>query len=187
MKSRFIIFCSIINSLFAVSHLLPPHFEFFRQEMLFRSIARSIHGCIEFLSYSFLLISGNLSPLNIFFVISILGFFGLFTLQSLWKSGLEGREIVVFVLLFNSVFGIASVYAGELLVGSSTLYTCDLSTSELRKVISYPELGWDPGYHYFLAGSNDSGDSWIQISHTHLDKPVEQPCDSIEFIFGELP
>jgi hypothetical protein len=187
VKNRFIILFSILNSLLAASHLLPAHFEFFQQEMIFRSLARCVHGSIEFLSYSLLLLSGNLSSLGMFLVISILGFLGFLILQALWKEGIEGREIVLLLLLFNSAFGGVSIYAGEILVGSSTLYHCDLGTSELRQVISYPELGWYPGYHYFLLGPDASGESWIQISYTTLDRAVKQPCENIDSIFGELP
>jgi len=122
-----------------------------------------------------------------FLVISILGFLGLLILQALWKEGVDGREIVLVLLLFNSAFGGVSVFAGEILVESSTLYHCELGSSEWRQVISFPELGWDPGYHYFLIGPDVSGEGWTQISYTTRDRAVEQPCENIESIFGELP
>jgi len=187
MKNRFIICGSIINSLFAISHLLPPHFEFFEQEMIFRSLARSFHGVIEFLSFSFLIISGNLTSLNQFLLISILGFLSLIVIRLIWNSGLEGKEIVVLIILFNFAFGIGSVYAGNLLVEQHASYICDQDNLKLYKVLVYSEKGWEPGYHYFLAESNDLGESWFQIGLNHLDNKVENPCDRIEFIFGALP
>jgi hypothetical protein len=186
MKNRFIICGSVINSLLAISHLLPPHFEFFEQEMIFRSLARSFHGVIEFLSFSFLIISGNLTSLSQFLLISILGFLGLAVIKLVWNSGLEGKEIVFFLILFNFAFGMGSVYAGNLLVEKHASYICDQDNLNLYKVLVYSEKGWYPGYHYFLAESNDLGESWIQISLNHLDSEVENPCDSIEPIFGAL-
>lgn len=187
MKNHFIVYSSIINSVFAISHLLPPHFDFFEQEMIFRSLARSFHGVIEFLSFSLLITSGNLTSLSQFLMISILGFLGLLVIQRVWNSGLEGKEMIVLLVLFNFSFGIGSVYAGNLLVEQQTSTICGRDNLNLYKVLVYSEMGWDPGYHYFLAKSNDTGESWHQIALNHLDNEVENPCASIEFIFGVLP
>jgi hypothetical protein len=187
MKNRFILYGSMINLLFATSHLLPPYFEFFEQEMIFRSLARAFHGVIEFLSFSLLIISGNLTSLGQFLMISILGFLGLLVIQRVWNSGLEGKEMIVLLVLFNCAFGIGSVYAGNLLVEHHASTICNQGNLNLYKVGVYSEMGWDPGFHYFLAESKDMGESWHQIAHNRLKNGIENPCDSIEFIFGELP
>lgn len=180
-KGRFrgpIIF-SIVNLALAAAHILPPNMHILFWEVRYKALARLFHGFLEFAVFVLHLFSGGTSPLRMFIGLSLLGPPVGYIIYRTWKSGSEGKTIVIGCLFINTLFGGVAVDNTSLLVGRPVEH-CLTSLDATRhvKVVVFPESGLDPGAHYFFASSTDNGQTWQQVFYLHDAKNLEPPCEN---------
>jgi hypothetical protein len=95
----------------------------------------------------------------------------------------ELRDILPSLLFLYLLFGAFFVHAGAVLVGSPTACVTDTSQANLQRVLSFQEIGWQPGAHYFLLETDPSVGTWHLMDYRRLDINIDDPCGRIRELF----
>jgi hypothetical protein len=178
-QRRFVIVFTFINTFLASAHILPPSAQFFVIERAFLAVARSLQGPLELVAFSILLINGNLSPLLMFLMISLLAFAIAWVCRNLHID----KDVLPSIIFIYILFGLLSVYAGNIVVSTPSSCEIEISPSLSQKVVVYNEYGWNPGASYFLLENDESTDSWKQVDWVRLEYAISNPCESVDTIF----
>ena len=178
-QRRFVVVFTVANTVLAAAHLLPPSARFFAIERAFLAVARILQGLIELLAFAILKISGSPSPAMLFFTISLLAFI----IAYLCRKIHFGNDVFPALFFIYILIGLASVYAGNILVSPSTSCEIEISPTVIQEVVVYDELGWNPGAYYFLLERSPSDAAWQQVEWLRLDQPISNPCESINTVF----
>ena len=183
MADRFLLLTGAVAMGLAFPHLLPPIESFFRAERVWLTTARVFLGVPEFFSFSLLSFLHISSPLAMFSSVVGLTVLPAAGLRRMARTKDELSDIVPSLLLIILLFGILSAYGGGTLVGPS--YECFLETApgQVQKVVTFNELGFAPGAHYFLLARYQEDASWSQRDYVRLDEPSPDPCSPDEPVF----
>jgi hypothetical protein len=183
MSKRFLICAAVTSTVLALPHLLPPTSSGFIIERYWLAASRVVQGLPEFASFSVLSILGLMSPPAMFVSVVSLNVLLALGLRQMARSTDELAEITPAVLFVIALFGVLAVNAGGTLVAPSEVCYLGPSESATQKIVSYRELGWAPGAHYFLLERNLEVGDWIQVGYARLDVPEPDPCSSLVGIF----
>jgi hypothetical protein len=150
------------------------------------SFSRFFHGVLEFFAFVVSTFCQDSPRIAMFLSISVMGFICAWTVERLWRSGDEGQCILLFALLFNFVFGGATVWAAALPVESPRDCTIEMDDFTSLRIVEYREKGWNPEVYYFLGLSKNAGVTWAQLSLTEQKASVVDPCSDVQLLFPDL-